>query len=90
MASIALGAINLLWFATLLACWCFDIYFSLGAFLWIFACPVMTFLGIVAGVIEFYKNRMLLGLVLNLPMLLLSVLIAYYLLSQQAGLPPQH
>ena len=28
MTSIALGAINLIWFATLLAGWCFDIYFS--------------------------------------------------------------
>ncbi len=90
MTSISFALINIVWFGTLLTCWYFNIYFGMAAFLWIFACPVLTFLGILTGAIEFYKNRLLLGLLLNLPPLLVTLPILYYFLSPSDGLPPQH
>jgi len=88
MISVSVAAINIFWFSSMVFAWCFDVYLDTPMFLWILAAPVLTIIGVVTGGIAFYKNRFILGLALNLPPLLLSLLILIYFLSPD-GRPPK-
>ena len=88
--SVLFAAVNALWFIVLVLGQVIGLYLDLISFLFILACPALTFIGIVSGGIAFFKNRSILGFLLNLPALLLTLLIVYYLLSASDGIPPEY